>query len=71
MDRRKGLLAELNQYVYRAIISAVGMSIYVLADSFFVAKGIGVLGVTVMNLTMPLFNLMEGLGLLRDNFYHL
>ncbi|MCT3359152.1 MATE family efflux transporter [Latilactobacillus curvatus] len=64
MGRRKGLLAELNQYVYRAIISAVGMSIYVLADSFFVAKGIGVLGVTVMNLTMPLFNLMEGLGLL-------
>lgn len=55
---------QLSQYVFRSILSTVGASIYVLADSFFVSKSIGVLGVAVMNLTMPLFNIMDGLGLL-------
>ena len=64
MDIDAKLSKQLSQYVFRGILSTVGASIYVLADSFFVAKSIGVLGVAVMNLTMPLFNIMEGLGLL-------
>ena len=58
------LSQRLSKYVSQSILSTVGASIYVLADSFFVAKSIGVLGIAVMNLTMPLFNVMEGLGLL-------
>lgn len=55
---------QLSQYVFRSILSTVGASIYVLADSFFVAQKMGVLGVAVMNLSMPLFNVMDGLGFL-------
>lgn len=64
MGIEKSLSNELSKYVFRGILSTVGASIYVLADSYFVAKNIGVLGVAVMNLSMPLFNIMEGLGLL-------
>lgn len=64
MENEINLPKQLSQYVFRGILSTVGASIYVLADSFFVAKSIGVLGVAVMNLSMPLFNIMEGLGLL-------
>lgn len=55
---------QLSQYVFRSILSTVGASIYVLADSFFVAQKMGVLSVAVMNLSMPLFNVMDGLGFL-------
>lgn len=58
------LIKKLSKYVIRSTLSTVGNSIYVLADSFFVAQSIGVLGVAVMNLAMPLFNIMDGLGLL-------
>lgn len=64
MNSDTKLSNQLAKYIFRGIISTVGASIYILADSFFVAKSIGVLGVAVMNLTMPLFNVMEGLGLL-------
>lgn len=50
--------------VARGAFGSVGLSIYLLADTFFVSKKLGILGVTVMNLTMPLFNVIEGLGLL-------
>lgn len=55
---------QLMRDISRGALGSVGLSIYILADSFFVSKKLGVLGVSVMNLTMPLFNLMEGLGLL-------
>lgn len=55
---------QLVRDVSRGALGSVGLSIYILADSFFVARSLGVLGVSVMSLTMPLFNLMEGLGLL-------
>lgn len=55
---------QLSQYVFRSILSTIGASIYVLADSFFVAQKMGVLGIAVMNLSMPLFNMMDGLGFL-------
>lgn len=58
------LSQQLSQYVFRGILSTVGESIYVLADSFFVAQKLSVLGVTAMNLSMPLFNIMDGLGFL-------
>lgn len=64
MENEINLPKQLSQYVFRGILSTVGASIYVLADIFFVAKSIGILGVAVMNLSMPLFNIMEGLGLL-------
>lgn len=64
MSTDDSLSRQLSQYVFRSILSTVGASIYVLADSFFVAKRMGVIGIAVMNLTMPLFNVMEGLGLL-------
>lgn len=61
---------QLVRDVSRGALGSVGLSIYILADSFFVARSLGVLGVSVMSLTMPLFNLMEGLGLTQIGRAH-
>lgn len=55
---------ELRSYVFRNVLSTVGLSIYILADTLFIANGVGALGLTSLNLALPLFNLLNSLGLL-------
>lgn len=52
------------KYVTFNIISLVGMSAYILADTFFIARGIGKDGLTALNLALPLFSLIQGSGLM-------
>lgn len=46
------------------MISMIGLSLYILADTFFIAKGIGTNGLTALNLALPIYNLISGLGML-------
>ena len=55
---------EIKGYVTRSVLSTLGLSLYILADTFFIANGVGVLGLAALNIAMPLFNLLTGLGLL-------
>ena len=54
---------EIKGYVTRSVLSTLGLSLYILADTFFIANGVGVLGLAALNIAMPLFNLLTGLGL--------
>lgn len=40
------------------------MSIYITADTFFIANGVGNLGLTGLNIVLPFYSLLNGLGLL-------
>lgn len=51
-------------YVSANMISMIGLSLYILADTFFIAKGIGANGLTALNLALPIYNLISGLGML-------
>lgn len=51
-------------YVSANMISMIGLSLYILADTFFIAKGIGTNGLTALNLALPIYNLISGLGML-------
>lgn len=51
-------------YVSANMISMIGLSLYILADTFFIAKGMGAHGLTALNLALPVYNLISGLGML-------
>lgn len=52
------------KYVLFNILSMVGMSCYVLADTLFISNGVGLNGLTALNLTLPIYNIIFGLGAL-------
>lgn len=52
------------KYVFFNILSMIGMSCYVLADTLFISNGVGLDGLTALNLTLPVYNLIFGIGAL-------
>lgn len=55
---------EVFHYVSRNIVAMLGTSIYVLIDTLFISIAAGALGLTALNLVLPIFNLFNALGLL-------
>lgn len=52
------------KYVSANILGMIGLSCYILADTFFIARGIGADGLTALNLAIPIYSFMNGLGLM-------
>lgn len=52
------------KYVSANIMGMVGLSCYILADTVFVAQGVGPDGLTGLNLAIPVYNFLNGLGLM-------
>ncbi|MEG0853188.1 MAG: MATE family efflux transporter [Angelakisella sp.] len=52
------------KYVSLNIIGMIGLSCYILADTFFVARGIGANGLTALNLAIPIYSFIHGIGLM-------
>ena len=55
---------EVFHYVSRNIIAMVGTSLYVLIDTLFISIAAGALGLTALNLALPIFNCFNAMGLL-------
>lgn len=53
---------QLRRYILPNILAMVGISCYVLADTFFISLQAGANGITALNLTLPLYALMFALG---------
>ena len=52
------------RYAAPGILGQVGISCYILADTFFVSRGTGAIGLAALNIALPLYNLMNGIGLM-------
>lgn len=52
------------KYVSTNIIGMVGLSCYILADTFFVAKSLGTVGLAALNFSISIYSVMQGLGLM-------
>ena len=52
------------KYVSFNIFGMIGLSCYILADTFFIAKGTGANGLAALNLAIPVFSLIQGFGLM-------
>ncbi|MEF9919373.1 MAG: MATE family efflux transporter, partial [Eubacterium sp.] len=46
------------------ILGMIGLSGYILADTFFVAKGLGASGLAALNIALPIYSFVKGSGLL-------
>lgn len=60
----KTLFTEFFQYVALNICGMIGLSCYILADTFFVSKGLGAKGLTALNLAIPVYSFVHGCGLM-------
>ena len=58
MDIRK----KFAKYVSQNIFGMLGISCYVVADTFFISKFAGADGITVLNLVLPVFNVIFAVG---------
>ena len=68
MDRNAVLRGNIFQvsgrYILSGITGMLGFSLYVLADSFFIANGIGAAAFAALNLCLPVYALIIACGLL-------
>lgn len=52
------------RYTILSVLGTLGVSCYILADTFFIAKGLGANGLTALNLAIPVYNFIHGTGLM-------
>lgn len=52
------------KYVSLNVLGMIALSCYILADTFFVSRGLGANGLTALNLAIPVYNLVNGTGLM-------
>ena len=62
--RMKKLAKEFTRYALLSVLGMVGVSCYILADTFFVAQGMGTDGLAALNLAIPVYNLINGTALM-------
>ena len=60
----KSCLKEFLQYTALNVLGMLGLSCYILADTFFVSKGLGADGLTALNLAIPIYSFVHGSGLM-------
>lgn len=51
-------------YTILSVLGTLGVSCYILADTFFVSKGLGTNGLAALNLAIPVYNFIHGTGLM-------
>ena len=52
------------RYTALSVLGTLGVSCYILADTFFVSKGLGTKGLAALNLAIPVYNFIHGTGLM-------
>lgn len=58
------LKATFIKYVSLNVFGMIGLSCYILADTFFISQGVGANGLTALNLALPVYSLIHGTGLM-------
>lgn len=64
MTGMKELKKELAKYIAANVCGMIGLSCYILADTFFIANAIGANGLTALNLALPIYSMVHGSGLM-------
>lgn len=57
-------LRDFSRYTILSVLGTLGVSCYILADTYFVSKGLGTNGLTALNLAIPVYNFIHGTGLM-------
>ena len=60
----KNILKKFAKYVSLNILGMIGLSCYILADTFFVSKALGSTGVAALNFSISIYSVIHGTGLM-------
>ena len=60
----KSILKNFTKYSLSNVLGMVGLSCYILADTFFIANGVGADGLAALNLAIPIYSFIHGCGLM-------
>ena len=61
---QRSCIRDFAHYTVLSVLGTLGVSCYILADTFFVSKGLGTNGLTALNLAIPVYNFIHGTGLM-------
>ena len=61
---QSSVFRESIRYCVPSVLGMLGLSCYILADTFFIANGIGTDGLAALNLALPIYSLIHGIGLM-------
>lgn len=64
MTEAKRTLPEFFRYTSLSVCGMIAISCYILADTYFVAQGLGTNGLAALNLAIPIYNFIHGIGLM-------
>lgn len=62
--KNKSQFKEFARYSTLNVLGMIGLSCYILADTFFVSRGLGENGLTALNLAIPVYSFIHGSGLI-------
>ena len=58
------LLSDFTKYVSLNVLGMIGLSCYILADTFFISLALGADGLAALTLALPAYNVIHGAGLM-------
>lgn len=58
------MLAKFYRYVSSSTIGMLSISLYIFADTYYIAQGVGTAGLTALNLLLPAYNFFNALALM-------
>lgn len=61
---RQSFFRDFARYTSLSVLGTLGVSCYILADTFFISKGLGTNGLAALNLAIPVYNFIHGTGLM-------
>ena len=61
---RRTCLKNFIKYTSLNVMGMIGLSCYILADTFFISKGLGADGLVALNLAIPIYSFIHGSGLM-------
>lgn len=62
--KQQSCIMEFAKYTFLNVLGMIGLSCYILADTFFISKGLGTTGLAALNLAIPIYSFIHGSGLM-------
>ena len=62
--QKNSCFREFIKYSSLNVLGMIGLSCYILADTFFVSKALGADGLAALNLAIPVYSFINGSGLM-------
>lgn len=60
----RNMVLPFAKYAALNVVGMLGLSCYILADTYFISKGLGADGLTALNLAIPVYSFVHGSGLM-------